>query len=106
MADAPHLVQALTDAQELAGSRDDHPGWRALEAQTARVLDRLDVDDVDPAYVDASEAEGPIGGDLDPDAADRAVASLTALQDQPHTEQLELAQVAMTDLEDALSHIP
>jgi hypothetical protein len=106
MAPAPHLVQALQDARELAVGRDDHPGWKAVAAQTERVLGRLDVEDVDPAYADLGDTEGPIGTTLDPDVADLATASLTALMEQPHTEQLELALSALTDLEDALADAP
>lgn len=106
MAPAPHLAQALEDARELARGRDDHPGFRAVEAQAGRVLERLDVEDVDPAYADHADAEGPVGTSLDPDAVDRAVASLTALVEEPDAEQLELALTALTDLEDALPDAP
>lgn len=106
MAPAPHLVQALQDARELALDRDDEPGWTAVAAQTGRVLERLDVEDVDPAYADLGDTEGPVGTTLDPDIADRAAASLTALTEQPHAEQVELALTALTDLEDALGDAP
>jgi hypothetical protein len=107
MAPAPHLVQALQDARAFATDRaDDHAGWKAVEAQTQRVLERLDVEDVDPAYTDLGETEGPIGTGLDPDAADLAAASLTALMEQPHEEQVELALSALTDLEDSLKNAP
>jgi hypothetical protein len=49
---------------------------------------------------------GPSAPPVDPDAADLAAASLTALVAQPHTEQLELALSALTDLEDALTNAP
>lgn len=106
MTPAPHLTQALDEARELARDRDDHPGWTAIEAQAGRVLERLDVEDVDPAYADLGDTEGPVGTSLDPDAADRAVASLTALLEEPHVEQLELALAALTDLEDSLPNAP
>ncbi len=106
MAPAPHLIQALQDARDLAADRDDHPGWTAIAAQSERVLDRLDVEDVDPAYAELGDTEGPVGTTVDPDAADLAVASLTALVEQPHAEQVELAMAALTDLEDALPGAP
>lgn len=106
MAPAPHLVQALQQARDLAAGREDPPGWRALEARSRRVLARLEEPVADPGYVDAGEAEGPVGETVDPDAADRAVASLTALQDEPDETQLELALTALTDLEDALAEAP
>lgn len=106
MAPAPHLVQALRDAREIALERDDHPGWTAVAAQSGRVLERLDVEDVDPAYADLGDTEGPVGTTLDPDTADLAVASLTALVEQPHGEQVELAVSALTDLEDSLPDAP
>jgi hypothetical protein len=103
MAPAPHLTEALRDARELASRFDDHPDWRALEAQAERVLDRLGIDEADPGYADEFESEGLTGGEVDVDVVDRAVASLTAVQEQPHEEQLEIAQRAMTDLEHALA---
>ena len=106
MAPAPHLVQALNDAHAEASQRSDDPAWTAIAAQTRRVLERLDVEDVDPAYADLGDTEGPMGTTLDPDATDRAVASLTAMLEQPHIEQVELAIGALTDLEDALAQAP
>lgn len=102
MAPAPHLTQALRDTRDLAGQFDDDPDWLALEAQAGRVLDRLGVDEADPGYADVYEAEGVAGPELDPDVVDRAVASLTAVQEEPHVEQVRIAQGAMTDLEHAL----
>jgi hypothetical protein len=102
MAPAPHLTEALRDARDFAARFDDEPGWLALEAQAERVLDRLGIDEADPGYADVYEAEGIAGPELDPDVVDRAVASLTAVQEQPHEEQLAIAQRAMTDLEHAL----
>ena len=101
-APAPHLTEALRDARDLAAAQDG-PGWTALEAQTARVLERLGVDEADPGYADEVESAGLLGGTLDADVVDRAVASLTALEEQPHQEQLAIAQRAMTDLEHALA---
>lgn len=99
MAPAPHLVQALADARELAQGRDDLPGWRALEGSTGRILERLDGDEVDPAYTDVVETDGTLGPDLDPDTVDLVVASITALQETPDEEQLELTLRALADLE-------
>lgn len=107
MAPAPHLVQALSDAQAFAADQEDgQAGWKAVAAQTQRVLERLGVEDVDPAYADLGDTEGPVGTGLDPDAADLAASSLTALMEQPHQEQLELALSALTDLEDSLADAP
>jgi len=39
---------------------------------------------------------------VEPDTADRAAASLMALADRPDEDQLELANRAIRDLEDAL----
>lgn len=105
MAPAPHLVQALQDAHRL-GAEQDEAAFKAIEAQTQRVLERLGDEDVDPAYTDLAESEGPLGHTLDPDAVDFAVASLTALEEQPDVEQAELALRALTDLEDALPGTP
>ncbi len=99
MAPAPHLVQALEDGRALAQERDDLPGWRALEGSTGRILDELDGDEVDPAYSDLAETEGTLGPDLDADVVDRVVASITALQETPDEEQLELALQALSELE-------
>ena len=99
MAPAPHLAQALDDAHELARGRDDLPGWRTLEGSTERVLAQLDGDEVDPAYTDRVESDGTLGPDLDPDVVDLVVASITALQETPDEEQLEIALRALTDLE-------
>jgi hypothetical protein len=99
VAPAPHLVQALQDGRALAEQRDDLAGWKALYGSTTRILERLDTEDVDPAYTEMAETDGTLGPDLDPDVVDRAVGSLTALEEVPDTEQLELALQALEELE-------
>ena len=99
MAPAPHLVQALEDGRAMAEQRDDLTGWKALHGSTTRILERLDHEGRDPAYTDVAETDGTLGPDLDPDVVDRVVGSLTALEEIPDREQLELALHALEELE-------
>ena len=99
MAPAPHLVQALHDGRAMAEQHDGLAGWKALHGATSRILARLDDGDVDPAYTEMAETDGTLGPDLDPDVVDRVVGSLTALEEVPGKEQLELAMQALEELE-------
>ena len=99
VAPAPHLIQALQDGRAMAEQRDDLAGWRALHGSTNRILEHLDTGDVDPAHAEVAETDGTLGPDLDPDVVDRVVGSLTALEEVPDLEQLELAMHALEELE-------
>lgn len=83
----------------MAEQRNDLAGWQALHGSTSRILEQLDNEDADPAYTDLAETEGSLGTDLDPDTVDRVVASLTALEEAPDEEQLELAMQGLEELE-------
>jgi hypothetical protein len=97
-----HLVQALHTTRELAADRDGS-GWTELAGRTDRILDALGVDGEEAAYrpeVGIDRIDRTI--EVDVDTADRAAASLMALHDRPDEDQLELANRAVRDLEDAV----
>ena len=95
------LVQALQETRELAAANAGEPGWDRVQDRVERLLDRL-THEVD----DAGRAEGGvdrIDRDLiDQQAAERAVAALLAVADRTVGDELELADAALEDLEDAI----
>ncbi|MFA9431784.1 hypothetical protein [Egicoccus sp. AB-alg2] len=103
------IVQVLRESRELAsrnGADDEHAdsGWRELAGRLDRIMDRMGIDGGEPATRPAMGMDRIDRGGfaLEPDTADRAVASLMALGDRPDQDQLELANQAVRDLEDSL----
>jgi hypothetical protein len=97
------LIQALQETRELAASHQGEEGWDRIQARVERLLDRftIEVDDV-------AVGEGRGGIDrinreaIDEEAAGRAVAALLAVADRTVGDELDLADEALEDLEDAV----
>lgn len=97
------LIQALQETRELASAHEGETGWERVQQRVERLLDRLTIE-VD----DAAVAEGRGGIDrinrdaIDEQAAGRAVAALLAVADRTVGDELDLADEALEDLEDAI----
>lgn len=96
-----HLIQALHETRELADEHEGEDGWAQLRDQVDRILDRLTLDGDDPTTerLGAQRIARPA---VTPPEAERAIASLMAVNEMPDDRRLDLARDAVQDLDDAL----
>lgn len=95
------LIQALQETRELAAAHDGEPGWERIQARVERLLDRL-TEEVDDAAIKEGGFDRIDREAIDQGAAQRAVAALLAVADRTVGDELELADEALEDLEDAI----
>jgi hypothetical protein len=97
------LIQALQETRELAASHEGEPGWDRVQARVERLLDRLTIEVDDVAVGEGQGGIDRIDRELiDQQAAERAVAALLAVADRTVGDELDLADEALEDLEDAI----
>jgi hypothetical protein len=95
------LIQALQETRELAAAHTGEPGWDRVLARVESLLDRL-TEQVDDAAIKEGGADRINREVIDQEAAGRAVAALLAVADRTVGDELELADEALEDLEDAI----
>lgn len=96
-----NLIQALQETRELAASHDGEPGWDRIQHRVETLLDRL-TERVDDAAIKEGGVDRINREAIDQEAAERAVAALLAVADRTVGDELELADEALQDLEDAV----
>jgi hypothetical protein len=95
------LIQALQETRELASAHGGEPGWDRIQERVGRLLDRF-TEEVDDVGVPEGGADRINREAIDQEAAERAVAALLAVADRTVGDELELADAALEDLEDAV----
>lgn len=95
------LIQALQETRELAASHHGEPGWDRVLSRVESLLDRL-TEQVDDAAIKEGGVDRINRDAIDQEAAGRAVAALLAVADRTVGDELELADEALEDLEDAI----
>jgi hypothetical protein len=96
-----NLIQALQETRELASSHDGEAGWDRVQARVERLLDRL-THEVDDAAIKEGGVDRINRDAIDQESAGRAIAALLAVADRTVGDELELADEALEDLEDAV----
>lgn len=96
-----NLIQALQETRELAASHDGEPGWDRIQQRVETLLDRL-TEQVDDAAVKEGGVDRINRDAIDQETAQRAVAALLAVADRTVGDEVELADEALEDLEDAV----
>ena len=96
-----NLIQALQETRELAAAHDGEAGWDRVQARVERLLARLTLE-VDDVAVQEGGVDRINRDAIDQEAAGRAIAALLAVADRTVGDELELADEALEDLEDAV----
>lgn len=96
-----NLIQALQETRELAAAHEGEPGWDRVLTRVERLLDRL-THEVDDAAIRESGVDRINRDAIDRESAERAIAALLAVADRTVGDELELADEALEDLEDAV----